>query len=233
MFVVLAPMRSELAGVARALGMRRAVRAGLHLRHARVGGREVVAVQAGVGTRRAGATATTVLERLQPATVAVVGIAGGVGTVRVGDLVVPATVLDLHSHARLTPDPVPGHEARGVLATSDDLVVDPDHLAALAEIGVVALDMESAAVGAACEAHGVPWWVLRGISDLATDHRDDGILSLVDPDGRPRPGAAARFVGADPRRLPTLVRLARGAARATRVAAGALRRALETGAAPA
>ncbi len=54
--------------------------------------------------------------------------------------------------------------------TNDELITDLDELAALhAERGVVALDMETAAIAHACEQRGVPWSVFRAISDRSSD----------------------------------------------------------------
>ena len=106
--------------------------------------------------------------------------------------------------------------------SSDHLLVDPDAAARLAERGVVAIDMETAAVAAVCAERGCPWSVVRAVSDRADDGTTDAaILSLLGAEGNPDLGAALRFVLRNPGRVPQLVRLARGAALATRSAADA------------
>jgi hypothetical protein len=86
----------------------------------------------------------------------------------------------------------------------------------------VALDMETAAVAAACEARDVPWTVVRAISDRATDGSvDDEVFHLSRQDGTPDPMAVLRYVVRHPGRVPGLARMARGAGLATARAATA------------
>ena len=76
--------------------------------------------------------------------------------------------------------------------TSDDFHVDPDELVELEAAGVIALDMETAAVAAVCEKHGCAWSVVRSISDMANDHPiGDDVMNLARPDGTANvPGVA-------------------------------------------
>jgi adenosylhomocysteine nucleosidase len=88
---------------------------------------------------------------------------------------------------------------------------DPSTVARLAHEGVVAVDMETAAIGAVCVARGVPWSVYRAISDRAGDPEVDAeLLGMTRPDGTASPAAVLRFVARHPRRIPKLVRLGRG-----------------------
>lgn len=235
--VVLAPMTSELKPVVRAFGLAPAATADDAHRHAgRCGAADVVATLTGIGTARAAATTERVLAGEAPDHVMVVGIAGGLApAVSVGDLVVPVLVEDARG-ASFRPAAIGGASLpppSGVLVTSDDFTVDPDRLAALRARGVVALDMETAAVAGVCEPAGTRWSVVRAISDLADDHPlGAAALHLVGPDGRPDPGAVARFVARHPAKLPVLARLGRDASRAARaaaVAAAAACRALRSG----
>jgi adenosylhomocysteine nucleosidase len=116
------------------------------------------------------------------------------------------------------------------LLTGDDFITDPDHLAALAGEGVTALDMETAAVAAVCEAGGVPWSVVRAISDVAGDQAVVKAMEqgLARPDGSPDVAAAARFLARAPWRVGSLTRLARQAQVAARAAAGEAVRAVES-----
>jgi adenosylhomocysteine nucleosidase len=188
----------------------------------------------GIGTAAARRSTERLLAEHRPARVLVIGVAGGIGpTTAIGDLVVPASVLDAASGTVHVPAPVPGHPANGTLHTSDELVVDPAAIAALVSRGVVALDMETAAVAAVCEAAGVPWSVLRGISDHAdAELIDPAILRLMDPTGSPRPAAVARYVLAHPGRIPHLVRLGKGLGAAAKASAEAAVAAIARGAPP-
>lgn len=223
---VLAPMTSELQPVVRALGLAPAATADDPHRHAgRCGDAEVVATLTGIGTARAAAATERVLSGETPDHVLVVGIAGGLAhAVAIGDLVVPA-VVEGAGGASFRPAAIGGANLpapSGVLVTSDDFTVDPDRLATLRARGVVALDMETAAVAAVCERAGTRWSVVRAISDLADDHPlGPAALDLVGPDGRPDARAVARFVVRHPAKVPVLARLGRDASRAARTAAGA------------
>ena len=167
----------------------------------------------GVGTAAAARATARALGAGPVAHVFVVGVAGGIGAGSpVGALVVPERVLDVATGAVLRPTPFGDVAPRGLLATADGILAQAT-IAELAARGAVAIDMETAAVAAACEARGVPWSVFRGISDRADDGQtDDAIFGLLGADGRPDPGAVARFLLTKPHRIPQLVRLGRGTA---------------------
>jgi len=186
----------------------------------------LVVDRTGIGTRGARLVTARLLDEEQVDHVMVVGIAGGIGATRVGDLVIPERVVDQATGRSYRATRLAGPEPRGVIATSDEIVVDPAQVAALLADGVVALDMETAAVAEVCEARGVPWSAVRAISDLATDHVDDTVLRLTNPDGSPKVGAALRYVAGHPGQIPRLARLARGATTAARTAADAAARTL-------
>lgn len=227
---ILAPMRPELRPVVRVLGLRRGGGDLPDLHRGTRGGLEVFAATTGIGMGPAARVAERLLDRGPFERVLVVGIAGGIGPgVTVGDLVVPELVVDLASGAEHRPSPLGEGVPRGVLATSDELVVDREAVARLERRGVVAVDMETAAIAAVCERRGCAWSVFRGISDRADDGSvDPAILALAGPDGDGDPAAVARFVLTRPWRIPRLVRLARGMRAAADVAARAAARALES-----
>ena len=185
--------------------------------------RPVVAVVTGMGTDLAERGARRLLDHERVDHVVVVGITGAlVDDTPIGTLVRPESVV--HSGTGRTHRPVHlgGGSARGVMWTTDDLTTDPADLAALAARGVVSLDMETAAVGAVCEDRGVPWSVIRAVSDHAGDGTiDDAVFGLSHQDGSPDPAAVARFVITRPHRIPALVSVGRNAQHAARVAADA------------
>lgn len=225
--VLLAPMRHELRPLVRPFSLRRP-RRGEGLWSGALGRIPVVATTTGIGPAAAARSALRVLDAGAVRHVVVVGIAGGIGpSVAIGDLVVPELVLDLSTGARHRPAPLGADPPRGTLATSEGLLTDQDAIARLERQGVIAIDMETAAIAAVCERRGCPWSVLRGISDRADDgSTDDAIFGMAGPDGSGDPAAVARFLLTQPWRVPQLVRLARGmrvaARRAARAAAGAI-----------
>ena len=225
---ILAPMHPELAPLRRPLSLRRQRGAdGAHYAGA-LGALEIVAAITGIGMRAAGRATEHLLERGHVDRVVVVGIAGAVASgVGLGDLVVPERVVDLATGREYRPAPLGEVPPSGALATSDALVRAPDALARLEGRGVVAIDMETAAIAAVCERRGVAWSAFRAISDRAGSGPVDAeILRLAGPEGRPAPLALARFLLARPWRVPQLVRLGRDTRRATRAAADAVLAAL-------
>ncbi len=221
---VLAPMRSELRPVVRRLGLRSS-RAGAPGQFwGRVGSIEIVATTAGIGTRAAAQSAERILDQRPIHHLVVVGIAGGIGAgIAVGDLVVPEIVIDLSTDREYRPTPLGRAQPRGILVTSDELLIGAAEVAGLEQRGVVAVDMETAAIAAVCDRRGCPWSVFRGISDRPGDGLvDPAVLSLTGPEGEPKVAALVRFVLAHPRRIPQLARLGQGLHLATRAAAEAL-----------
>jgi nucleoside phosphorylase len=219
---ILAPMRSELAPVVRVMQLETGQIGDTTVKVGRVGDTEVVATLTGIGMEPARQVTEQLLDATAVDHVMVVGIAGGVGpSVRIGDLVFPRVVVHGHTEEEYRPDHLGEPVTMGTIVSSDDFMVDPDVVAALVERGVVALDMETGAVAAVCAQRGVPWSVVRAISDMATDHPDAAVLGLTKPDGSPDAKAAAKFLLTNPGRIPQLMKLAKGAKLAATNAANA------------
>lgn len=196
------------------------------LRRAPIPGTEVLVT--GMGTALAESATGARLDAGRFDRVVMIGIAGGVGpSVAIGDLVVPDAVIDGRTGDELVPDPLGDQAPRGKLHTSDEFIQDPTRIADLLARGVVGLDMETAAVGRACVARGVPWSAFRGISDHAESLPvDPAVLSMTGPEGEPKAGAVARYLVTHPHRVPHLARLAKGANAAVEASTAALRAAL-------
>lgn len=218
---ILAPMPNELAPVVERFAL--APSAGEPgLFRGALGATEIVAIRSGIGMRAGAEAAQRLIDAASPDHLFVVGIAGGIGPdQRIGDAIAPEQVWDLETGARLRPAAVGTQPGRGVLASSDRFAL-PDEARELGRQGIIAVDMETAAVGGVCERRGCRWSVFRAISDRADDgSTDPAVLGLVDAEGRPLPGAVVRFVLTRPHRIPQLVRLARGTSQATHAAADA------------
>ncbi len=228
--LVVAAMPRELRPLARKLRLRRASIAGLPAWR----GHGVVAAAVGVGPARAGGGTAQVLGAVAARRVVVTGVAGALDpALEVGDLVRPATVVDVGSGSVHTPGTM---EARaGVLATVDRAYLagrGPDGAASLPQLpdGATAVDMETAAIAAVCEANRIPWDVVRAVSDVPGTLTAE-VASLLRPDGRADVAAAARVVLRDPKVIGRLVRLGLDTARATRAASAAVISDLATAAA--
>ncbi len=80
--------------------------------------------------------------------------------------------------------------------------------------------METAAIGAACDDRGLPWSVVRVISDRASDGSvDQELFAMSNQDGTPNPRAVFSYVARHPNRLPRLARMGRRVRLATHLAA--------------
>jgi adenosylhomocysteine nucleosidase len=228
---ILAPMPEELRPLLRALALRRELLGGQSLYTGEWSGTRILATTTGIGTTAAARAAERVLSATRVDHLIVIGVAGGIGpSVAIGDLVVPERVVDLASGAEHRPAPLGAVAPRGTLVTRDGLLVDRAELARLAEGGVVAIDMETAAIAAVCERRGCPWSVFRGLSDRADDGSiDAAVFALAGPDGAPDLPALARFLITRPWRVPQLVRLARSLRHAARAASDAALRGIARG----
>ena len=220
-FVCAMPM--ELAPLVRSLSLTKQAVGSVEGAVGRIGTRPVVAVVTGMGTSLATTGVEALLAAVTVERVLVVGITGAVGDeLAIGTLICPERVVDGASGEAFRPDPLGGDRPTGTLWTSDSMITDPEAVAALRRDGVVALDMETAAVAAVCRRHGIPWSVFRAVSDRTTDGIvDDEVFHLSHQDGTPDAKAVASYVARHPGRIPALARMARGSRQATERAASA------------
>ena len=215
-------MPMELRPLTKRLALERTTLGGGPARRGSLDGREVVAVVTGMGTALAEAGVRRLLDAVTPSVVVVVGITGAVDDeTPIGTVVTPALVIDHATGREHVHRPLGGGPAAGAMWTTD-VITTAAELPALRARGVVCLDMETAAVALVCEERGVPWTVVRAVSDRATDGSvDDEVFRLSRQDGRPDPWAVARYVLRHPGRIPGLARMGQGAKLATERAADA------------
>lgn len=153
---VLTPMPSELRPVVKAMTL---TPRGDGAYVGTVGVVDVVAMRTGMGLARATDAVTRLLDREAVDHVMVVGIAGGIGATRVGDIVCPAIVVDGSTRVTFTATPI--GPVDGTISSSDEFVVDPARLDALVQAGVRAVDMETSSIAAVCVARGCAWPAVR------------------------------------------------------------------------
>ena len=222
---MLAPMQPELQPIVRQLGME----GDGTLYRGRAGNVDVIATLTTMGMTQGEQAAERVLD-MGVDWVMVVGIAGGVDRgIMIGDVIVPEVVLDRRTGKTYRPTPIGDIAPRGIFSTGDDLVTDPDTLAAWGTEGVVAVEMESGGVGVVCERAGVPWSVFRGISDMAADGLvDQDMFAMTNPDGTADHDAITRYLEEHPEKIPVLTQLAHDTDIATEAAAAAAIRACMT-----
>jgi nucleoside phosphorylase len=157
-----------------------------------LGGRRILLARTGDGARRA-ATLDAFLA-VHPADLVIgAGVAGGLSPdLAIGDVVVAMAVRDPDGPAPL-PDPTWTRRAldqgargatfvssRDVLATSE---AKATALAALPAGTTGAVDMESAAWARAASARGVPYVIVRAISDAANEPLPSLLAGCLDPEG--------------------------------------------------
>jgi adenosylhomocysteine nucleosidase len=218
-FVCAMPM--ELAPLKRTLGLQRKVLGPIEVFEGSVGGRPAVAVVTGIGTARAERHVTRLLDAVTIERVVVVGIAGSIEEdVAIGAPVVPDVVVDGASGTEYRPERLGSGEPRGKLWTSDALITDDEVIAGLRGDGVVALDMETAAVAAVCARRRTPWSVFRSVSDRTSDGLvGEEVLGLSRPDGTPDTKSVVAHLAKHPTSIRALSRMAGDARLACRVAA--------------
>ena len=163
------------------------------------------------------------LDAVEVERVVVVGITGATrDETAIGTLICPETVVDGATRAEFRPDPLGPVRSSGVMWTTGDLITGEEELAPLRERGVVALDMETAAIGEICVERGVPWSVFRVISDRATDGSvDEEVFHMSNQDGTPDPKAVVSYFLRHPGRIPLMARMGMQVRSATRQAADA------------
>lgn len=221
---MLAPMRPELAPLKKKIPLERVDEDGAPFTHkGAIGNVEVIAAMTGIGMTPARETTERLLDATTVDHLMVVGIAGGMGpSVNIGDLVIPEVVIDEASGSQYRPTNLGGAAARGTIVSSDRFGYSVAENTKMISEGVVALDMETAAVAEICAQRNVPWSAYRGISDRGDDETVDvAVLELGGTDGSANIGALVRYLLPKPWRIVHLARLAKGAKAATTIAADA------------
>ncbi|MBL8991177.1 MAG: hypothetical protein JNJ48_06310 [Phycisphaerae bacterium] len=195
--VVLCPMEVERAAVARALS--------------RAGMGQVEVIRTGIGRGAVLAALDTVARRSpRPDLVLLAGACGGLTAC---DEVPPiARIVDEHGRSWrrfVGADPV------GVtLVAVDRIVSTPAEKAALARATQAAIvDMESHAFAERCEALGLTWGVVRGVSDTPHETLPGEVMRWIAPDGRTLALRAAGDMLRRPSLIPPMVRVLRRARR--------------------
>ena len=209
-FICAMPM--ELVPLTKRLGLRKEVVEGVPMRAGTLGDRRIVGIVTGMGTQLATEGTERLLGAITPDRVVVVGITGAVDDeTPIGALILPERVVHSETGAEHKPTPLGEGTAHGTMWTTN-VMTPPEELPALRAKGVVALDMETAAIALQCEQRGIPWSVFRAVSDRATDASlDDEVFRLANQDGTANPGKIARYLVKHPGAIPGLARLAKGA----------------------
>jgi adenosylhomocysteine nucleosidase len=235
-FICAMPM--ELRPLRRRLSLKKDRVGSLVVYRGSLDGRSVVAIATGMGARLAIEGLEGLVEAIEVARIIVVGVTGGLSAeTAIGTLVLPEVVVNAATGAEFRPDRLGSGHPSGKMWTSDELVTDPAAIADLRADGVVALDMETAAIAEVCVARHIPWSVFRAVSDRACDASlDDEVFGLINPNGSFRPLAVAAYFARHLGCVLTMIRTFQdaklAAERAAAAAVVAVAQPLATGATP-
>ncbi|MEP6654219.1 MAG: hypothetical protein ABJA82_12720 [Myxococcales bacterium] len=219
----IAPLRARAKHVtelkARWAGARGSAGRGVELVTGELGGLPVVLVVSGDGERNARQAMAALTREMPIQRLVAIGVAGALSPeLAAGDLVVCERVIR-HGQASRAADPAlvqlaaTGPRARrGVVVTADRIIDSPvekerllratDHGA-----GVAVVDLESAAYVEAAGEVGIPWLVLRAVSDTAAEALPALLNRCRDEGGAVRRGKVALELIGDPGALPFLLSL--------------------------
>jgi len=216
-------MPMELTPLRKKLSLAKTKMGALDAYEGTLGQGRVVAIVTGMGTELATIGLERLVEQIEVTRVVVVGITGAVeNDTPIGTLVFPEVVVDHATSEQFRPQQLTSVKPTGKMLTTDELITDLDVIAGLRAEGVVALDMETAAIARVSERQRIPWSVFRAISDRASDGSlDEEVFRMSNQDGTFNPKAVASYFLRHPGRLPAMARLARGAKLATDKAASA------------
>jgi len=179
---------------------------------------ETVVVCSGIGLPSARRAAEAVIALYRPTLMQSVGFAGALDAkLRVGDLISPSQVLDARDGSRTQ---LVGGE--GTLVTFMS-VAGAEQKAKLAQAyGARAVDMEAAAVAEAAQVHGIPFGVVKVISD-ELDFEMPGMADVIDSGGRFQATKFILFAVLRPWLWSRIATLARNSSQAARALAAHLK----------
>jgi len=238
LLAIVAALEQELAPLRKRLGARVAEGdAGSRLYRGELSGGPLVLVRTGMGAARAEAAVTSLVKRYDLEAIVSIGFAGGVvDGLRTGDLVIAPQVHLLQSDMGQDPpvmsdglacDPrlvelavAAAQQAGLAFQRGASLTVpglgQPDlkrRIGSYLPVGMV--EMESYWVGRVAEQHGIPFLLLRAISD-AVDERLPDVQHIVDEEGVARARRVLPVLLRRPLDVLRFVRLVGGARRAAR-----------------
>jgi adenosylhomocysteine nucleosidase len=220
-FVCAMPM--ELEPLTRELGLQESEAGGQVVQTGTLGDRAVVGIVTGMGTALATAGVERLLDTFEVDHLFVVGIAGaGTLDTPIGTLVMPSVVVHGPSGCEHQPTRLGDHEHAGHMWTNDEFANELEELSQLAARGVVALDMETAAIAHVCDAHGVAWSVFRAISDRFSDGLVDAeVAALSNLDNTPNIEAITAYFEKHPEAAERLEQMSADSVLAAETAAAA------------
>jgi adenosylhomocysteine nucleosidase len=234
---IVAAMPEELAPLrARLVGATRSQHGAVTVERGRLGGHDVALAATGDGARNARAGVAALLAATSARALVVVGVSGALSpALATADLVVASRVTDEDGRAH---DAGAAQVAATALATGGraavilsarkivDTAEEKRRLAKQVGDALAVVDLESASYVVAAEAAGIPWIVLRAVSDTADETLPPLLNRSLDAGGAVSRGRVLRGLISDPGALPTLLALRKRVGRCAEVLARAAEAAL-------
>jgi adenosylhomocysteine nucleosidase len=229
----LAPLRARLSGP---VGTEPTSLRTVVVEHGRLGGHEVALAATGDGARNARHGVAALLAATGAQALVVIGVSGALSPeLATADLVVASRVTDEEGRVH-EPDAesvaaatrATGGRAAVIMSARRiaDSVDEKSRLARQAGGGLAVVDLESASYVAAAEAAGIPWIVLRAVSDTSGEALPALLNRSLDAGGAVSRGRVLRGLLADPGALPHLLTLRKRVAECALVLARAAEAAL-------
>jgi nucleoside phosphorylase len=227
--LVLAAMRSELKPVVKKLKLKQAAVDKPWDYSGEKGSLEITAAVTLMGLESAQEVTEDILEEKNFDYVFLVGVAGAQSpSLDIGELVIPVEVMDARNE---TSYPVENFDLRpmaGILFSTDHLNYTPEYRAMLDSKNVLAVDMEAGAIAAVCQQRGVPFTVIKAISDRIDAHSEPyDVFDIANPDGSPNFKSVVSYLLKNPHKIIYLMQLGRGAQKAINRSCTELYRLLE------
>jgi adenosylhomocysteine nucleosidase len=229
----LAPLRARLSGPPRT--QTTSLRS-LVVEHGRLGGHDVALAATGDGARNAREGVVALLGASGARALIVIGVSGALSPeLATADLVVASRVTDEEGRMREADAESLGAATRAtggraaVIMSARriaDSVDEKSRLAKQAGGGLAVVDLESASYVAAAELAGIPWIVLRAVSDTAGEALPPLLNRSLDDGGAVSRGRVLRGLLGDPGALPHLLTLRKRVAACALVLARAAEAAL-------
>ncbi len=209
-----APLRPVPQGRGRGVG--RSVALG------RLAGRPVAVLVTRDGAQNARQSVAALLDAIPVSRLLLIGVAGGLTAgLSPGQLIVAGEVVGEGSGSRYRPEPNAAENAAAAIGAERATVVTARRLVLTAaekrrlwtgrgrEATSGVVDLESEAVVEAAEASGIPWLVLRAVSDAADESLPAFLAECSGPDGAIRRSAVLRHALRHPWALPSLLLMRR------------------------
>jgi adenosylhomocysteine nucleosidase len=236
---IVAAMPEEVAPLRARMGATvRSQRGGLVIERGEIAGRPVALGVTGDGARNARSGAEALLAGSGARALLVLGVSGALSPeLATADLIVASRVTEEDGRA-LDADPAQVAEAaratggrQAVVMSARKIADTADEkrrLAARAGAGLAVCDLESASYVAAAGTAGIPWMVLRAISDTAGETLPPLLNRSMDAGGAVSRGRVLRGLISDPGALPLLLTLRRRVGQCAEVLARAAEATLPT-----